>query len=84
MQDQEDKHKLQLCYWVKNREVKRKDNRNLIQELTQEAEAALDQGNMERLHEITRTLSGENSKPSRSVKDKNGNTVSGQEDHKGI
>ena len=60
----------------------RKDKRAYIEELTTEAETAEDQRNMKRLYEITRTLSGKNSKPSRPVKDENGNAISGEEEQR--
>lgn len=50
----------------------RSDKRKFTEELTEEAAS---QRNLKRLYEITRTLSGKNSNPSRSVKDKNGNTI---------
>ena len=61
MQDQQEKQEQQACYWDKNQKVKRstrKDKRNIIEELTQEAEITMDQRNVKRLYEITRTLSG--------------------------
>jgi len=84
-QNQEKKQELQACYWDKNRAVKRnarRDKRKFIEELTQEAETAAGQRNMKRLYEITRTLSGKNNKPSCPVKDKNGNTIPGEEDQR--
>ena len=78
-QEQEKKKELQARYWEINRQVKRsarKDKRNFIEELTEEAETAAGQRNMKRVYDITRTLSGKNSNPSRPVKDKNGNTIS--------
>ena len=84
-QDQADKQELQAQYWEKNKEVKRsarRDKRKYIEELTEEAETAADQRNMKRLYEITRTLSGKNSNPSRPVKDKNGNAISTEEDQR--
>jgi len=84
-QDQEEKQELRAQYWDQNKQVKkmaRKDKRNFIEELTAEAENAAGQRNMKRLYEITRTLSGKNSNPSRPVKDRNGNTVSGEEDQR--
>ena len=84
-QDQKQKQELQAHYWDKNRQVKwtaRRDKRNFIEELTGEAETAAGQRNAKRLYEITRTLSGKRSNPSRPVKDKNGNTISGEEEQR--
>ena len=79
IQDPEEKRELQAQYWTLNTFVKRsarKDKRRYIEELTKEAEPAAGQKNMKKkMYDITRTLSGKNSNPSRSVKDKNG-TVS--------
>ena len=47
----------------------------LIHDLTEEAETAAGRRDMKRLYEITRTLSGKNTVPSRPVKDKNGETI---------
>ena len=85
MQDQDEKHELQAQYWEKNRQVKRsarQDKRNYIEELTAEAETAAGQRNMKRLYEITRSLSGKNSNPSGPVKDKEGNTIPGEEEQR--
>ena len=41
----------------------RRDKRNFIEELTEEAEAAADQKNMKSMYEINRTLSGKTSNP---------------------
>ena len=50
------------------------DKRRYIEKLTKEAETAAGQRNMKKkLNDITRTLSGKKSNPSRPVKDKNGN-----------
>ena len=84
-QDQEQNKELEANYWEMNRQVKRnarKDKRNFIEELTEEAETAAGQRNMKRLYEITRTLSGKTTNPSRPVKDKNGNAISGEEDQR--
>ena len=84
-QEHEEKQELQTLYWEKNRQVKknaRKDKRNFIEGLTQEAETAAGQRNMKRLYEITRTLSGKNSQPSRPVKDKNGNAITSEEEQR--
>ena len=84
-QDQDEKHELQAQYWEKNRQVKksaRKDKRSHIEELTSEAETASGQRNMKRLYEITRALSGKNNNPSRPVKDKDGNTIPGEEEQR--
>lgn len=83
-QVQQEKQELQACYWDKNPEVKRSARTDKKSFMTQEAETAADQKNMKRLYEITRTLSGKkkNSKPSRPVKDKNGNTILREEDQR--
>ena len=60
----------------------RKDKRSHIEELTSEAETAAGQRNMKRLYEITRALSGKNNNPSRPVKDKDGNTIPGEEEQR--
>ena len=84
-QDQAEKQELQRRYWETNKEVKRSarsDKRKFIEELTEEAETAAYQRNMKRLYEITRTLSGKNSNPSRPVKDKNGNAIATEEEQR--
>ena len=84
-QDQEEKHELQAQYWEKSRQVKRsarKDERSHIEELTSEAETTAGQRNMKRLYEITSALSGKNNNPSRPAKDKNGNTIPGEEEQR--
>ena len=43
--------------------------------MTEEAETAAGQGNMKRLYEITRTLSGKNSNHNKPVKDNNGRVI---------
>ena len=84
-QDQEEKHELQAQYWEKNRQVKksaRKDKRSHTEELTSEAETAAGQRNMKRLYKITRALSGKNNNPIRPVKDKDENTIPGEEEQR--
>ena len=84
-QDIAERQELQAHYWEMNRQVKRsarKDKRTYIEELTAEAENAAGQRNMKRLYEITRTLSGKNSNPSCPVKDKDGNTITAEEDQR--
>nr|KAG5713351.1 hypothetical protein BaRGS_024899 [Batillaria attramentaria] len=84
-QDPKEKQELQARYWEKSRQVKRsarQDKRNFIEELTEEAETAAGQRNMKRLYEITRTLSGKTSNPSRPVKDRDGNVISREEDQR--
>ncbi|RUS86029.1 hypothetical protein EGW08_006183 [Elysia chlorotica] len=76
---------LQEQYWAVNRQVKRSardDKRKFIHDLTEEAETAAGQRNMKRLYEITRTLSGKNSNPTRPVKGKNGETIKGEEEQR--
>lgn len=84
-QDQEHKQDLQAQYWDINRQVKRSarnDKRRYINNLTEEAETAAGQRNMKRLYEITRTLSGKNSNPTRPVKNKNGEVITREEDQR--
>ncbi|RUS90025.1 hypothetical protein EGW08_002212 [Elysia chlorotica] len=81
----EHKRDLQEQYWAVNRQVKRSardDKRKFIHDLTEEAETAAGQRNMKRLYEITRTLSGKNSNPTRPVKGKNGETIKGEEEQR--
>ncbi|PVD22580.1 hypothetical protein C0Q70_18397 [Pomacea canaliculata] len=62
-QDQLRKEDLRAEYWEANGQVQssvREDKRRFIHELTEEAETAARQGNMKRLYEITKTLSGRN------------------------
>ena len=83
--NEEHKTELQTQYWEVNRQVKksaRNDKREFINSLTEEAETAAGQRNTKRLYEITRTLSGKNNNPSRPVKDKNGETITGEEDQR--
>ena len=83
--DEEHKRDLQAQYWDVNRQVKRSarnDKRRFIHDLTEEAETAAGQRNMKRLYEITRTLSGKNSNPTRPVKDKNGETITREDDQR--
>ena len=61
-----------------NRQVKkstRADKTSFVHDLTEEAETAAGKRDMERVYEITRTLSGKNKAPSRPVKDKNGEAI---------
>ncbi|PVD22606.1 hypothetical protein C0Q70_18425 [Pomacea canaliculata] len=77
-QDQQEKEGLRAKYWEANRQVKRsarEDKRRFTYELTEEAETAATQGNMKRLFEITRTLSGKSVNSNKPVKDKNGKTI---------
>ncbi|XP_059176529.1 uncharacterized protein LOC131956122 [Physella acuta] len=55
------------------RKSAKKDKRQYIQEMTEDTETAAGQGNMKRLYEVTRTLSGKNINPNKPVKDKVGN-----------
>ncbi len=57
------------------RKSEKEDKIQFIQEKIAEAETAARQGKMKRLHEVTRTLSGKNINPNKSVKDKVGNIV---------
>ncbi|PVD26786.1 hypothetical protein C0Q70_14464 [Pomacea canaliculata] len=77
-QDQQEKEGLRAKYWEANRQVKRsarEDKRRFTHELTEEAETAATQGNMKRLYEIIRTLSGKSVNSNKPVKDKNGKTI---------
>ena len=77
-QSEQDKENLRRQYWETNRTVKksaREDKRRFIHEMTEEAETAAGQGNMKRLYEITRTLSGKSSNPNKPVKDSNGKVI---------
>jgi len=79
-QDQQEKEELRAQYWEANRQVKkgaREDKRRFIHDMTEEAETAARQGNMKRLYEITRTMSGKNFNPSKPVKDKDGTVITG-------
>ena len=83
--NEERKHDLQAQYWDINRRVKRSardDKRRFIHDLTEEAETAAGQRNMKRLYEITRTLSGKNGNPTRPIKDRNGKTITREEDQR--
>ena len=85
IQDPEEKKELQAQYWTLNTFVKRstrKDKRRYTEVLTKEAETAAAQRNMNKLYDITRTLSGKNSDPSCPVKDKNGNLLSSKGDQR--
>lgn len=84
-QDLVEKQELHVRYWETNKEVKcsaGRDKRRFIEELTVEAETAADQRNIKRLYEITRALSGKNSNPSRSVKDKNKNAITTEDEQR--
>ena len=80
-QSEQDKENLRTQYWETNREVKksaREDKRRFIHEMTEEAETAAGQGNMKRLYEITRTLSGKSSNTNKPVKDINGKIITSE------
>ena len=73
-----EKENLRNQYWEANRMVRksaREDKRHFIYQMTEEAEKAAGQGNMKRLYEITRTLSGKSSNPNKPVKDKDGKII---------
>ncbi|KAL6491468.1 hypothetical protein MHYP_G00018130 [Metynnis hypsauchen] len=77
-QDQQEKIDLRAQYREANREVKRsarRDKRQFVQGLTEEAEMAASQNNMKRLYDITHRLSGKNFNPTKPVKDKKGRTI---------
>ncbi|RUS72506.1 hypothetical protein EGW08_019734 [Elysia chlorotica] len=76
--DQVRKEELQGQYSELSQKVKRstkQDKKNFIHELTEEAETAAAKGDMKRLYDITRTLSGKNRSTSCSVKDKDGKAI---------
>ncbi len=60
----------------------RTDRRNWTEGLIEEAEAAANNGHMKTVYEITRVLSNEKKAATSSVKDQNGNILSGQNDIK--
>ena len=60
----------------------RKERHTYKEELTTEAETAVHQRNMKRLYEITISLLGKNSNPSRPVKDENRTTISTKEERR--
>ena len=65
-----------------NKEVKtslKKDRNAYLDEMAEKAEAAAADGQMRIVYQTTRILSGKWSKPSAPVKDRDGNTVFGQE-----
>ncbi|RUS88701.1 hypothetical protein EGW08_003516 [Elysia chlorotica] len=77
-QDQARKEELQGQYRELNQKVKRstkQDKKNFIHELTEEAETAAGKGDMKRLYNITRTLSGKNRSTPCPVKDKDGKAI---------
>jgi hypothetical protein len=83
--DEEQKRDLQAQYWDVKWQVERSardDKRRYILDLSEEAETAAGQQNTKRLYEITRTLSGKTSNPTRQVKDKNGKTITKEEDQR--
>ena len=72
------KGKAQEDYAEAHRVVKRsirKDKKKYVDGLAGDAEQAAYSGNMKTLYDITKRLSGKNSKPERPVKDKHGNTI---------
>jgi hypothetical protein len=69
----------QQAYKEAHEEVKRsikEDKQRYIDELTEEAEEAAAQGNMKRLYDITRKLSGKKRKPNCPIRDKEGKIIS--------
>ena len=77
-----DKTHIQTQYSESNQKVKksaRADKRNYLHGLTEEAEAAAQRRDLKRLYEITRTLSGKSTNPSKPVKDKEGKIVTTEE-----
>ena len=77
-QGEQEKGYLRTQYWETNRIVKRsarEDKRRFIHEMTEEAETAAGQGNMKRLYDITRTLSGKNSNSNKPVRDNDGKII---------
>ena len=65
-----------------NKEVKtslKKDRNAYLDEMAEKAEAAAADGQMKIVYQTTRILSGKWSKPSAPVKDRDGNTIFGQE-----
>ncbi|RUS80508.1 hypothetical protein EGW08_011729 [Elysia chlorotica] len=77
-QDQVRKEELQGQYRELNQKVKRgtkQDKKKFIHELTEEAETTAGKGDMKRLYDITRTLSGKNRSTSCPVKDKDGKAI---------
>ncbi|TRY83688.1 hypothetical protein DNTS_034385 [Danionella cerebrum] len=57
----------------------RADQRKFIHDLTEEAETAAGKWDMKRLYEITRTLAGKNNQPSCAIKDKEGHTITNED-----
>jgi hypothetical protein len=76
------KVKVQKEYTDAHKEVKRNikiDKRNYVEGLAAEAEEAIGSGNMKKLYDITKKLSGKYSKTERPVKDKQGKTIASTE-----
>ena len=68
-----------LAYKNKDHEVKkstRRDKRDLVQELANEAELTASRGELSTVYKITKQLCGKNSNPNLPVKDKHGNNIS--------
>lgn len=58
------------------------DKRQFVYTMTEEAETAAKENNMKRVYEITRTLSGKIFNPSKPFKDKNGKTITSDEEQR--
>ena len=77
------KLKAQEEYTEASQEAKRSvraDKKRFIDGLAEEAEEAAGSGNMRKLYDITRQISGKYGKPERPVKDKDGNSILAKED----
>ena len=82
-QNQCKKAELQKEYSNKDKDVKRstrKDKRDFVENLAEQAEAAAMQGDMKTLYEVTRKLTKKNNNQDRPIKDKEGNTITKEED----
>ena len=77
-QNEDQKANLRTQYGEANKSVRKsakEDKKHFIHEMTAEAERAAGQGNMKRLYEITRTLSGKNINANKHVRDKQGKVI---------
>ena len=77
-QNEVQKANLRTQYGEANKSVRksaREDKKHFIHEMTADAERAAGQGNMKRLYEITRTLSGKNTIANKPVRDKQGKVI---------